>query len=67
MQECSGQKNTIGFLGMKYACLDTVCSNYIWSLFYICEIFLQDGLLKDVVGQKRLVFLQNSPKAGRNL
>ena len=54
--KCSGQKNTIGFLGLKYTCLDTVCSNYIWLSFCVCQIYLQDGLLRDVGAEEAWFF-----------
>lgn len=53
---CSSQKNLMGFLGFKCACLDTVCSGCIWLSLHICQIHLQDGLLRDVVGAEEACF-----------
>lgn len=44
IHKCSGQKNLMGFLGLKCACLDTVSSDYIWLSFCICQIRSWDGL-----------------------
>lgn len=52
----SGQKNLMGFLGLKYACLDIVCPDSIWLLFYIGQIYLQDGVLRDIGGAEEAWF-----------
>lgn len=46
----------MGFLGLKYACLDIVCPDSIWLLFYIGQIYLQDGVPRDIGGAEEAWF-----------
>lgn len=44
----------MGSLGLKYACLDTVCLDYIWLSSCICQIYSWDDLKVASGAQLRL-------------